>query len=436
MDKRSKRGRTVERVKSVLIVVLAMSAVYLALRTQLFDGLLLDEESGGVSQLLSAPEEGGGNNTAAIRPVRMAVMSDNGRYGVQYDDEETDALFSRTASLLAEALGSAGTPRKVTRQAWEDALSQPSSIYFDFLGALPLENLQIWLSVGQGTTSLSGSARRLALAPGEDDGVLLYYINEADGLYYACGTDVLRQSQLRTAVSGMSGNGARFAFETEEYALLDPDTLLLPQPPDLPRCTAADPLAGETGDTIRLEIAEALRFRVQGNTTYSGADGMVIKNGSDTLRMGESGVVTYESGGQTEPLFPVHSSRTADAVEAAWTIVSETVLPYSGAGRLFLRQVETGEDGATELYFDYTLSGAEVTMESGRCAAHFVVENHQITRFTLYLRTYTVTGETDPALPELQAQAAAAALGAEQPELRMRYQDSLSEPVRASWIAG
>ena len=95
-----------------------------------------------------------------------------------------------------------------------------------------------------------------------------------------------------------------------------------------------------------------------------------------------------------------------------------------------------GEDGTVELCFDYSLSGAEVTLGTGLCAAHFVAEDHQITHFTLYLRTYTATGETDTALPELQAQAAAAALGAEQPELRMRYQDSLTEPVRAGWIAG
>ena len=436
MDKRKTRRRAAEGIKSALIVLLAVSAVYLALRTQLFEEALNTGGDDGISQLLPTAGGSGESGSATVRPVRMAVMSDTGRYGVQYSDEETDALFSRTASLLVEALGSAGVPREVTRQEWEDALGRTSSICFDFLGALPFENLQAWLSVGQGTTSLSGSARRLALSPGEDDGVLLYYINEEDGLYYACSADVLRQSQLHTAVSGLGGNGARFAFETEEYAGLDPDTLLLQKPPAMPCYASADPLAGETGDAIRLEIAEALRFRVQGNTTYSGADGMVIKSGGDTLRMGQSGVVTYESDGQTAPLFPVSSTRIPDVLDAAWAVLTETVLPYSGEGRLYLRQVETGEDGTVELCFDYSLSGAEVTLGTGLCAAHFVAEDHQITHFTLYLRTYTATGETDTALPELQAQAAAAALGAEQPELRMRYQDSLTEPVRAGWIAG
>ena len=138
MERRKKRRRLIEIVKDVLIVLLALSAVYLTLRTQIgsltsrngrwFSGLF----DGKTVSLLPAA---GGEEAEHMqpRPVRMSVqLGSGGRYGVQYDQTAVDALFDATASLLGDALGSAQAPVQVTEAAWRNALSNAWGIYFDF----------------------------------------------------------------------------------------------------------------------------------------------------------------------------------------------------------------------------------------------------------------------------------------------------------------
>ena len=427
------RNKAVEWLKNVLIVVLALSAVYLALRTQLFrDAVLLSRGESGESTTVDQQEELTGGN-GLLRPVRMTVMTESGRYGVQYDQTAVDELFTQTASLLAEAAGSAETPRRVEESAWQEALTTPLTVTFDFLSPLPLQLLGDWQADGENDAP-SGTVRRMALAPGEGDEVLLYYREEKSGAVFVCRTGVLRQSQLSAAVSGLAGNGARFAFETEEFSGLDGDTLILTDAPVMPVYSVKDPLNGDQREENLIALAETLHFHSQENASYSGADGMVIKNGSDTLRLKSSGEVIF-SGGENA-CFPVTGKNSGDMVKAAYEIVRETVLPLSGEGRLILTRVETDGDGRTQIEFDYCLSGARTVLPDGEHAAHFTVEQGQITEFTLYLRTYELSGQTGEMLPELQAQAAALTLGVQEPELLLCYRDGDSGAVSAGWIAG
>ena len=111
MSKQRRRKRRIERLKSILIVLLSCSAVYLAARTQMSSSLA-NLASGGdtVSQTETVQ-----NQSAMARPLRMAVTLREGvecqRYGVQYDQTAGLALFQQTYSLLAEALSGAQEPR-------------------------------------------------------------------------------------------------------------------------------------------------------------------------------------------------------------------------------------------------------------------------------------------------------------------------------------
>jgi hypothetical protein len=59
-------------------------------------------------------------------------------------------------SLLAEALGSAKQSVQVTEREWRQALAY-ESVYFDFLGAVPLRALSAWLNDSQDNQQLSAS---------------------------------------------------------------------------------------------------------------------------------------------------------------------------------------------------------------------------------------------------------------------------------------
>ncbi|MCI8594616.1 MAG: hypothetical protein HFF09_05100 [Oscillospiraceae bacterium] len=430
---KNRKAHITEWLKNVLIVLLALSAIFLGWRTHLFDDLLsgvrtpeLPTMSGGAAQ----------DYTEFVRPVNVAVVNENGRFAALYGIGGTEELLERSAGLLAEALGSASAPQRVERKSWEAALSTAPGLYFDLLGEVPLEVLQEWLSGGRSSQPLSGTVRRLCLTVEQGGGVLLYYINETDGLYYACRTDVLKQGQLASAVSGYVPNGAVFAFEQEGYTALNENTLLPGGTPNMPVYTAKNPLASEDSG-VAGELLEALDFAQQSNASYVMSDGVVYRSGADTLRLNTSGEVLYQSGSAAAPRFPVAAGGDGtewDMVRAAGDVLRDVLLPYVGEGQLFLRSVERTETGGT-VEFGCALSGAEVVLSGGAPMARFTIEDGQIEAFTLWMRTYAAGGETAPVLPLRQAMAAAEARGAKGKELRLIYRDSFAEAMTASWGA-
>ena len=95
--------RLVEAGKSLLILLLALSAVYLLGRTQFLAEAsgagqgwvsgLVGFFGGDRDSLIGRPMEGG--QAAVVRPVRMAVSNERGRYGGQYDTGLVDELYSK-----------------------------------------------------------------------------------------------------------------------------------------------------------------------------------------------------------------------------------------------------------------------------------------------------------------------------------------------------
>ena len=152
---RRRRNRGIERLKSILIVVLSLSAVYLTFRAlvqnEVHSGsqgilgsvlsLFQDQESTAPSNPIGSSEL-----TAAARPVRIAVYDGVNRYAVQYNAAQTDKLFDTLGILLGEALTSAKAPGEITQQQWQAALQSPS-VWFDFLGNIPLETLSAWTTM-------------------------------------------------------------------------------------------------------------------------------------------------------------------------------------------------------------------------------------------------------------------------------------------------
>ena len=160
----TKRMKVIEGIKSLLILLLICSAVFLASRTALrgpLTDLLSPELNTNTAGVYHLPTQ----RVEMARPVRMAAaIPGEGRtlrYGVQYDPAACDALFQQGASLLVEALSSASQPREISREEWQRALTAAPNLYFDFLGRLPLALLANWLSAPDCT--LTGTARQLVL---------------------------------------------------------------------------------------------------------------------------------------------------------------------------------------------------------------------------------------------------------------------------------
>ena len=431
----TKRRRLIELGKDVLIVLLLCSAFWLAAQNQLlepFTGLFRGEE-------VLPPEAGQtqtGDRAEAARPLRMAVSLSGGAeedcFGVLYDEEACGALFEQVAGVLAEALSSAGEPETIDRRQWENTLGAASSVLLDFQGSVPLSVLSGWLS---GTEiGVDVPVRRLVIAV-QEDAVVLCCRNESDGSYLRLRSQVADPLHLARALASLTENGAFYAFQSETYTALDPDTLLLPEAPAPAAYVASNPMSGGQADLE--ELMEDLGLSINANGVYRGADGeWVARSGGGTLRLSDGGVAVYEAGEGAEERFALPGGAGAslfEQVEVCRRTAAAALGGRSGQGRLYLLSAAGTEEGL-EVRFGLSLNGVPVLSEEGS-AARFLVREGRVVRFELRFRSYTALEETTAVMPPRQAVAALEAQGLEGEELLLIYTDTGGDRVEASWAA-
>ena len=434
MSKGTKLNRVVEGCKTLLILLLTCSALWLLTRTQMFSpfrGLWQEEEHHtGTVQTES------GARADAARPLRISVaavgVTDDIRRGIQYDESESDALFQSLAGLLAETLSGAGEAEEISRAQWEKALAAAPGVCLDFQGEMPLSVLAGWLT---GTESnLPGSTRRIHLGLWKGT-VALCYRDADSGLYYRCRSEAANPNSLTEALATVRDNGAVYAFEEDTYAGLAPDTLVTPGGFSPQVYTAANPMAG--GQAALKELMEQLNISVDASSFYSSGNEQVARTGEYSLRLSDRGGAEFQAG-ESGTLFPVSQRRGEatlfDCVDTCRRLAAATVGARCGEARLYLMYAREGDEGL-EICFGYSLGGAVVRLEDGDCAARFLIRNGQVAQFSLNFRAYTAAGTNTPVLPLRQAAAAMEAMGLAGEELLLIYHDTGAETVTAGWAA-
>lgn len=424
------RGKTRlwEGFKTLLIVLLSLSALFLLSRSPLVQdsgltSLLTDSRPNG-----SAADSAFTGLPAAAIPSRIAVGSDKGLYGIQYDQVAADALFDVTAPLLGEALSLAGTPVSITERQWQSRLSGPC-VYFDYTCSVPLAALHTWLGSSEAGTAPAGSARFLLLAREQNGTLSLCYGSEENDTFYSCATSLDAELHLTPILDSISPNGAFFAFEDKSLPdIVAPYTLFTGGEQVSAVYTAATPsLLSDSSQTALL--LSALSFSDQNRANVS--EGILYVDGEDTLRLSGDGHISYASSGSGK--YPAEAGLSG-AVEAAWPLAERTLGALCGGARLYLISALEGEDGAYTVTFGYMLDGCAVRLYDQGWAARFRVEQGSIREFSLWLRTYTDSGQTQPLLPAEKAAAALTALTDTPKELVIQYED-LTGTAEPGWKA-
>lgn len=428
----SKKRRVIETLKSLLIVGLIGSAVWLVGESQIFR----------MSGVLDGPRQNeGATNPAStqiqiVRPLQMAVMSQGGCFGVQHGSGDMDALFDRMAPLLNEALSSTDVPRAITQKKWEQSLVSAPGVYFDFQGSVPLQVLAAWLS-GQENPHLTANVRHVLLIGDEGSGVELVYRDEDNGRYFACSAQLVSLNHLQSAVDQVTPNGAIFACQAANYRMLAPHTIIAAQIPQMREYAAANPLPAE--EEARLtQLLEVLSFPQGITTVYETPEGRRARSGSDSLTVFNDGVVLYEST-REEQRYPAAGAQGEyslfAAVDSATRLARGALDLWKGAADVYLARVEPVSAQSWQLEFCYALDDVPVRAGQRGYAATVLVDRGYITQFELQLRSYTALEQTTLLLPQEQAAAALEELGRAGSQLQLRYQDG-GELVRAGWIAG
>lgn len=388
-----------ERAKTLLIVLLACSALYLAAVTLIPGGpaglwgrLFVRGDGDGLSG-------SGGQQTFrsdTLWPAALAVTGQEGRYVLLYDQAELES-YTQTSALLAEALSSAGTPAPISSSQWRRALSG-EGIYLEYLGDLPLDDLSRWLA-GQDNPALSGfQSRRILVGEGQ----LCFYDESRSGAYAAALSVPLTQG-LDDLAQSLSPNGGRFAFEETEARRLRPETLLRASTPSMAALSADTPIAvtedGVPNDALS-RLLRVLSFHPQTNPLYAIPGGWAINDGGDTLRISSQGVVTFRRS-EAEPRFPAGDH----PLDAARTLAEQTVGALCGDARLFLRSAAE-ENGVTTVTFGYAYLGGAIQVGDEGWCVQLKLEGGAVSSLTLYPRHYTALAEDTVLLPQEQAAAA------------------------------
>lgn len=408
------RRRGLERAKTLLIILLACSALYLATVTLLPGGPrgLWDRLFVRTAEDSVQAGQGGSFRSDTLQPAALAVTGSEGRYAMLYDQADLEG-YTQVSPLLAEALSAAGTPQRISSAQWRQALGGPG-VYLEYLGSLPLRDMSRWLA-GQDNPALGDFTSQRILVRAEE----LCFYDEGRGAAYAAALPVSLEDGLATLAQELSPNGGRFAFEETGYARLRPETLLRSSTPEMAVLAADTPIGvtedGAANDALA-RILRVLSFHPQTNPLYTIPGGLAINDGGDTLRISSQGVVTFRQSGEEDPRFPVGEH----PLDMARTLAEQTVGALCGDARLYLRAVEE-TDGVTTVTFGYAyLGGAIQVGEEGWCV-RLTLENGAVSALTLYPRHYAAQAETTVLLP--QEQAAATLSGRGTWNMRVYYED-------------
>lgn len=427
-----------ELLKSFLIVALAVNALFLAYKSEVFNEFLAETElaksiaiyfkKGELSGNQSGTNTESGDYKVAAKPVVMAVMGDVGtRYAAKYDDSQLASFYERTANIVGEALGSARLPESCSEREWRNALTQPG-IYWDYKVEIPISTLVKWL--GMSTINENGDcADRFAAVINELGGVDVYYANSKG--YYKCGTAAMADS-IGVVMQEFLPNGAYFAFESEEVKeMVDPYTLIVPKLADKYLVESVNVIENER---IKEQTAEFLGISLLGGTSYSEKNGTVVYVGvNGIMRVSADGrlsysVSDYDYSDVNEQIVPDDGM----LIEQAYRLVSDMRSAYTGVESVYFSGIEKDGNGLVTVDFTYYIGGAEVVQRRGS-AATVVFNNGRMVSVDIWMHGYTRTDERAKLLPELQAAAIAGGLE-NGGSLSLVYYDDGSSTITPAWV--
>lgn len=391
-----------EPLKTILIIILAASAIYLTLYA---NGLY----SGGSE--IYATSAGSEAVSEAARPVRIEINNSLGRHGVQYDDAAVKELYKSLRTYFSEALVNAGTLKSIDEADFVDAMSE-NGIYFEYLSDIPVSALAVWLD----TKSVDCSARRFLITESS-----LYFWG-TNGCY-RCDTSV---SLSLAKLDSYRPNNAYFAYELADehpvYADADPLSMITGSVSPV-KVSSSNPLDNtDTKKTIFL----ALGFNPYYDY-YPDGDAKVY-SGTDCSLRAYSDHLVYTAEGDSGARFTVAYSGSeptqAEIINTSYSLVSKCLEAYEGSASLFLDSISS-QDEEYSITFRYSINGMSVTGENP--AATVIISSGYISKLSLYPRCYSNTDDSTYVLPALQA----AALGVS--ALELEYADTGDSYLSAGW---
>lgn len=424
------KRRWMESLKTILIVLLFLSALGLTLAANLFSTPLQVPWIASLARPIASlfgynvPEQPvlvqHPTLTDAAQPCLISIRNAVGRSSCFGDFGKLDAAFEALGSFLAGGLDTAAAPENLTRRQFQAALQEPG-VFFEYPCNVPAAVLATWLDAD---ALLEQSAARYALHLTEQEVRLL--VDDGQSVFsYATEVD---PNALSAALDSYPDDGTFFAFESSDpiYRRLESLTILAanPSPP------AAGQSVNPCDEAFISQAANQLGFNPYGDSNYRDETGGVTYTENDcTLFVSADGELSLRNLGLSER-YTAASDSDADRIELARQMMQDLLEPVAGSGRLLLTQLVSDANGLT-VRFDYFLDGICVAQPSGS-AVEAVFSGSVMSSLRVRVRTYTQdTAATLVCLPMRQAAAITPSGG----RLQLQYADAGSGALQVGWTS-
>ena len=426
------RQNTKERIKTISIVLLSISAVALGLGTGLFDAPI---RAGGlytvIEEMRLAHPLRQEIAVPAAWPTTVMATAEPGLHrgyrltGQEGNDSGPRLIYDLFSGSFGEALGSSGESVVVGQEAWERALTGPG-IFFRYDVEVPGDVLARWFGVEPG--GAVGLMELICLSVGPDT-VYLYYMGR-DGIPHRSPT-ALRPADIRESLEMLEPNGALYGFtQTED---IDPYTIFLPHYSGIPTLRESNAIGAVHGQRDAFLTSLGMNTALVRSLDEPGIRTIVEENA--TLRLYEDGLIRYQYL-DTRPHIEEEPLDLAQAIEIARQIAG-TLRLVSGEADIYL--VDWVQDGAEfVLEFHYYIGGLPIWTD--RPAATVILNGSQVTEVILLARYYARTEGFSSLIPKRQAAAAGGGslILAYVPTMDPEGQQTqgIFTELRAAWLLG
>jgi len=434
---------THERIKTILLVVLIVGAVFMAYSTWFYDNPMGD---GAISALLSGDVTGMGGdyavqtgNMSEMSPMRVAVKNDYGRIGAENSPSAVDSIYDATRGLMAEAFNvQSGKWYKIDEETWRKAIRWQSVLY-DYQGVVRADTVTQWLWGGQSDVGdIEGRYLLLAVDPETQETLIIIKNQYTDNIYAS--KTLLDMQTVLGVIDTVSGEVISLACELEgtDYEKLVPETFVQENATKARVVSGSNAAAYFTEEQVS-EVLKSFSFTPYSVSEHVEKDGTrVYIEETGTVRVESDGFATYtDSGSDSQDGIFVQSmselESPSEIYETAQLLVSRLASVIGGAGRLYPQSFRFFDEyNCWVADFGWSVNGIPVDRQSTGYAARVVISDRRVIRVDFYLRIYKITERESTALNKKFAAAAVSGENGES-ELELRYTDIGQGTLEPGW---
>lgn len=437
--------RTQERIKTVLLCVLLLGAVYLTYAVWFFDSPIGSISLRSIFNIpsgvrVSSSGEGSDLDAYGIRPLAVLIRDEAGARGATYESEESDRIYKTLRNEIKSAVSSASDIAEVSEDVWADEIVK-TGVLLDWRGDVPFAALSEWLGNGGLTTDV---LMRYMFMSADGRNVKLFLKGE-DGRIYSAKTDMSSRS-LQNVMNGISAKSAYLASERSEsdFSALLPEMIAVetrPRPQVISAYNSCDmfmqsvtegclsvfglsdvtPSTYSEQDGTQVYVADMVTLKIspRGEASYSDTRDEI----DETIGLGVKTVSNRNLG-----------ATLGEKADYARSIASAAASFLPGGGGIYLASTKI-TDNDCEFVFCRHMGGIPIDMKDTGCFARIVMRGENVRSVRLNLRCYDAGTQVSETMSERLAAAALFGSG-QKGDLSLRYRDAGNGTISPAWYVG